>query len=75
MPDVCKNYFLLSMGETTSDGEHEIKVKKMTPEIEEFISTKRTLKDFTYGLKIPGKLTAKRIPGGVVLKDTTYEMR
>lgn len=75
MPDVCKNYFLLSMGENTSDGEHEIVVKKMTPEIEEFISTKRTLKDFTYGLKIPGKLTAKRIPGGVVLKDTTYEMR
>lgn len=75
MPENCKDYFLLSMGQTTKEKGQKIEVKKMTSEIQEFISTPRTLKDFTYGLKIPGKLLAKRIPGGVVLQDTTYEMR
>lgn len=41
----------------------------------EFLKTKRTLEDFKIGLKIPGKLVPKRIAGGVVLKETTYEMR
>ena len=27
------------------------------------------------GLKVPGKLLPKRIPGGVLLTDSTYEMR
>ena len=31
--------------------------------------------DFKIGLKVPGKLQPKRIKGGIVLKDTTYEMR
>ena len=31
--------------------------------------------DFKIGLKIPGKLIPKRIRGGVLLVDTTYEMR
>ena len=35
----------------------------------------RTLEDFKIGLKIPGKLMPKRIRGGVLLVDTTYEMR
>ena len=33
------------------------------------------LTDFKIGLKVEGKLTPKRIRGGVVLKETTYEMR
>lgn len=36
---------------------------------------KYSLSDFTIGLKLPGKLLPKRIPGGVVLTETTYEMR
>ena len=36
---------------------------------------KRTIKDFKIGLKVPGKLIPKRIPGGVLLVDTFYEMR
>ena len=39
------------------------------------INTQRTLEDFKIGLKIPGKLMPKRIRGGVLLVDTTYEMR
>ena len=41
----------------------------------EFLHTKRTLDDFKVGLKVPGKLIPKRIRGGVLLVDTTYEMR
>ena len=33
------------------------------------------LTDFKIGLKVEGKLTPKRIRGGVVLQETTYEMR
>lgn len=40
-----------------------------------FLSTKRTIDDFKIGLKVPGKLIPKRIAGGVILKETTYEMR
>ena len=35
----------------------------------------RDLTDFTYGLTVPGKLMPKRIPGGVLLCETTYKMR
>ena len=41
----------------------------------DFVLQKRTIEDFKVGLKIPGKLLPKRIPGGVVLMATTYEMR
>lgn len=36
---------------------------------------KYDLTDFKIGLKLDGKLTPKRIKGGVVLVETTYEMR
>ena len=36
---------------------------------------KRTYNDFKIGLKVPGKLRPKRIRGGILLTDTTYEMR
>ena len=35
----------------------------------------RTLDNFKVGLKVPDKLIPKRITGGVVLRETTYEMR
>lgn len=34
-----------------------------------------TLEDFTIGLTLTGKLLPKRIKGGTILVDTTYEMR
>lgn len=46
-----------------------------TDEDKEFLKTKRTIEDFKIGLKVPGKLIPKRIHGGVVLEETTYEMR
>lgn len=40
-----------------------------------FLKTMKSVKDFTYGLKVPGKLMPKRVPGGIVLVDTEYEMK
>lgn len=69
MPDKCKNLFIHSMlDDVTDDSEY-------TEEEKEFLKTKRNLTDFKIGLKIPGKLLPKRIKGGVLLVDTTYEMR
>jgi hypothetical protein len=36
---------------------------------------KRNIDDFKIGLKVPGKLLPKRIRGGTILVETTYEMR
>lgn len=47
----------------------------MSEDVLNFIKTKRTIKDFNIGLTIPGKLVPKRIKGGVLLSETTYEMR
>lgn len=67
MPDRCKNYFIRSLeGDVAKEGESD--------EVREFLSTKRTLEDFKVGLKVTGKLVPKRIKGGVVLYETSYEM-
>ena len=68
MPDRCKQLFIRSMeGDKWKEGEND--------EVKEFLSKKRTLEDFRVGLKVPGKLMPKRIKGGVLLVETTYEMR
>ena len=70
MPDKCKQLFIRSM---TGD---EVKDDENLPEdYVEFINKKRTLNDFDIGLKIPGKLIPKRITGGIILNETTYELR
>ena len=70
MPQRCKDLYELSMqGYTPKEGDD------FTDEQLEFLKTKRTMEDFKLGLKIPGKLMPKTIKGGVVLVDTTYEMR
>lgn len=70
MPEKCKNLFLKSLeGYTPQEGDD------YTEEELEFLSHKRTLKDFDIGLCVPGKLKPKRIPGGVVLADEPYTMR
>ena len=70
MPDKCKHLFELSMaGYEVKEGD------EFTEEEKDFLKTKRTIKDFCVGLRVPGKLLPKRIRGGVLLVDTTYEMR
>ena len=83
MPDRCKELFELSM-KGTQERDGRIVYGKLKPWSEEEynflfdangVPVKRTIDDFTIGLKIPGKLVPKRIKGGIVLNETTYEMR
>lgn len=67
MPERCKNLFISAMTGTKIDTKSE--------EEEEFISKSLTMNDFKEGLKIPSKLLPRRIKGGVVLVDTTYQIR
>lgn len=70
MPQKCKDLFELSMkGYEKKEGDN------YTDEELEFLQTKREMSDFKLGLKIPGKLMPRTIKGGVVLVNTTYEMR
>lgn len=76
MPEKCKNLFLLTFDPTEDEVEEYQRTKdKLKPEEKEFLSNYHTLSDFKVGLKIPGKLIPRQIPGGVLLKETTYEMR
>ena len=78
MPQKCKDLFVKSM---TKDDYTEEEKEKMTEAERKFLidengkPIKRTLSDFKIGLKVPGKLMPKRIRGGVLLVDTSYEMR
>ena len=77
MPKKCKDLFELSLQEKAV----AINPDLWNDEEADFLfdsenkAIKRTIKDFKIGLKIPGKLLPKRIPGGVLLVDTFYEMR
>lgn len=44
-------------------------------EFKKFLSEKRDITDFKEGLQIPGKLLPVVIPGGVVLKETTFTVK
>lgn len=75
MPDRSKQLFNFSLtGEYDHDREYSEDEKKfLFDENGELI--RRDYNDFDIGLKVPGKLLPKRIPGGVVLVETMYEMR
>lgn len=70
MPQKCKDLFQLSM-----EGYEEKEGDKYTEQEKEFLKVKRELTDFKVGLCVPGKLMPKRIRGGTLLVETTYEMR
>ena len=70
MPEHCKDLFNLSL--TTQQPRKD---KVYSIQDLEFIKKKRELTDFKLGLKISGKLMPKRIKGGVLLVETSYEMR
>ena len=75
MPKKCKDLFEVSMkgtadvNENWSDDEKEFLFDKDNKPIV------RDYSDFKVGLKVPDKLRPIRIRGGVLLVNTTYEMR
>lgn len=70
MPDRCKKLFTKSLDDFSM-----CELDSMSQEDIEFVMQERALNDFKLGLKIHGKLLPKRIKGGVLLTETTYEMR
>ena len=75
MPDKCKQLYLNVLDADEYLIEEYQTVKDIPTDYRKFMSKSLTLNDFNIGLQIPGKLLPKRIPGGVVLNETTYEMR
>lgn len=70
MPKKCKSLF-----EKSLENYEPTEEDNFTPEELAVINAKYNIDDFKIGLTIPGKLLPKRIPGGVLLVETTYEMR
>ena len=75
MPKKCKDLFEISMQGTADVNEN------WSDEEKEFLFDKnnkpivRDYSDFKVGLKVPDKLRPIRIRGGILLVNTTYEMR
>lgn len=68
MPTPCKEFLNASFDGVIPKGdwkENELR----------FMEEKREYTDFKRGLLVPGKLVPRRMPGGIVLTDTTYEIR
>lgn len=70
LPQRSKDLFLLSMEGYKHDRDSDFSEAEL-----EFLETKREVTDFSSGLKIPGKLIPRHIPGGVVLEENYYEIR
>lgn len=78
MPERCKALFIKSVegyDKSEEDGMTDEQLDFLYEDKEHTILKKRKITDFDTGLTVPGKLLPKRIQGGVLLKDTFYEMR
>lgn len=71
MPDRCKNIFVKSLNGIISEEEKE----QYSKEEIAFIENGNNITDFKVGLIVPGSLKAKNVDGGIVLKESDYEMR
>lgn len=75
MPKRCKDLFELSLaGDADKNKEWSDEEKEFLFDIDNN-PIKRDYSSFKIGLKVPGKLRPKRIRGGILLVDTSYEMR
>ena len=76
MPKRCKDLFELSMqGTATKEDARTDEEKEFLFDAETGDPIVRTYEDFKVGLKVPSKLRPHRISGGVILVETSYEMR
>lgn len=75
MPKKCKDLFELSMQGTADVDENWSDDEKEFLFDEDNKPIVRDYSDFKVGLKVPDKLRPVRIRGGVLLVNTTYEMR
>ena len=70
MPENCKEILRRGL-----EGDLAKPDEELPEQTKDFLSVYHNLEEFKVGLKIWGKLLPKRIRGGVVLVETTYEMR
>lgn len=75
MPDKCKDLFIKALTITPKELKEISQKPDKTDDDIFLLEGRKTLKDFDIGLCIPGKLMPKRIRGGTVLVETTYQMR
>lgn len=79
MPKHCKQLFVHSIEQTFNNcpltKETYDEYNKLTDEGKQFVLQKRDTTDFCLGLTVPEKLMPKRIEGGVLLVNTTFQMR
>lgn len=75
MPNKCKDLLNTSLEGTQTDIEDYTEDERKFLFDDKGKKIRRSYSDFRRGLLVPGKLLPKRIPGGIILKDTTYEMR
>ena len=77
MTDSCKDLVdraLTGVIEKPGDTDNKIKFVNSLA-AKEFFDSFKGLEDFKPGLKVPGKLSPKRLPGGIVLKEDVYTMK
>lgn len=75
MPKRCKDLFEISLAGDADKNEEWGDEEKEFLFDENNKPIKRDYSSFKIGLKVPGKLRPKRIRGGILLVDTSYEMR
>lgn len=74
MPQKCKDLFNLSMQGTAMYNDNWTDEERSFLFNENCEPIKRDFSDFKIGLSVPDKLRPKRIIGGVLLVETTYQM-
>lgn len=72
MPEKCKMLFI---GTITKEIPDEKTYKYLSDSDKEYLKKNHKLEDFKEGMVVPGKLLAKRIPGGTLLVPCDYEMQ
>lgn len=76
MPQRCKDHLISRL--TGTEPKEEYRLSKMEQDFlyDEDGNIKRmTIDDFGLGLSVAGKLMPKKIEGGIILEETTFEMR
>lgn len=75
MPERCKKLLNFSLEKTFCNGDTNSEWDKLNDTEKEFVKQPRELTDFKQGLSVPSKLLPKHISGGILLVETTYQMR
>lgn len=82
MPTACKNLFIATLDDKPLTNERIRKLTNYNPHEYsataqfkvDFLLKRHKLEDFKVGLRVPGKLSPRSMPGGVILQEGYYTM-